>query len=591
MTLSEFLTRLEKVEKSNGAYKARCPAHTDKKPSLSITQDGDKILLHCHAGCDTDTVLGAMGLTLRDLFQEGSCDTPYRPSPPTVNERKIVTVYDYKDLEGNVIHQTVRYEPKDFRQRRPDSTASGGYAWNLKGITPILYNLSAVVQAIKEKQPVFIVEGEKDCDTLGSLGYVATTCPLGAGKWKDEYSDILQNAYVFIIPDNDPSGKNHSEIVAKSLSGKASVIKLVDISGAVPDKGDISDFIANGGDFVTLFENAKDYNSDTNINQDSHPGGRLVCMADIVEREIEWLWYPYIAYRKITILRGDPGNGKTTVSLEVASIKSNGRAFPSKAGDLTPTTPGNVLFLTAEDDLEDTIKPRLRKARANMDRIYSFTDYITFADPRFEGIVKETFPHLVIIDPLQAFLGDGVDMHRANEIRPIFSFIRQLAEKYGFALIILEHMNKNAGGKAIYRGLGSMDITGAARSILMFGSDPKNEDNKGFIHAKSNLDRKGEIMGFSITNDGLVWNPSTTLTANMIMGTSAASGKIGRPSHEVDEAVSFLKDELTGNFVTAKEIFARAKAAGISEKTLNRAKEVAGVDSIRKDGKWHWVLE
>jgi hypothetical protein len=259
--------------------------------------------------------------------------------------------------------------------------------------------------------------------------------------------------------------------------------------------------------------------------------GKLVCMADIEEREVDWLWKPYIPYRKITIFRGDPGLGKTFFALMVASIKSNGWVFPDKTctSDFVPTMAGNVLFLTAEDDLEDTIKPRLRKAKANMNRIFSFTDYITFSDPRFEGILKTTDPRLVIIDPLQAFLGEGVDMHRANEIRPIFSFIRQLAEKYNFALIILEHLNKNIGGKATYRGLGSMDITGAARSILMFGCDPEDDNNKGFMHAKSNLDRKGEIVGFSITDNGLEWNPSTTLTADMILGNSPS--KMGRPSH------------------------------------------------------------
>ena len=525
MTLSELLSRLEKVKKSGGNYIARCPAHKDKNPSLSIAQDGEKILLHCHAGCDTDTILGALGLTLKDLFQDDN-KHPNPPSPPTTNKRNIVAVYDYKNLMGKVIHQTVRFEPKGFSQRQPDSTASGGYTWNLKGITPILYNLSAVVSAIKEKQSIFIVEGEKDCNTLGSLGYTATTCPLGAGKWRDEYSDILKNAHVYIIPDNDASGKNHSELVANSLLGKASEIKIIDISNVVPDKGDISDFVNSGGDINKLLTGATEFKpSTTEHNLSTHKetdiSGRLVCMADIKEREIEWLWHPYIAYRKITILRGDPGNGKTTVALEIASIMSNGWAFPSKSGELTSTTAGNVLFLTAEDDLEDTIKPRLRKAKANMNRVFSFTDYITFGDPRFEKILVEISPRLVIIDPLQAFLGEGVDMHRANEIRPIFSYIRQLAEKYNFALIILEHMNKNAGGKAIYRGLGSMDITGAARSILMFGSDPKNDDNKGFIHAKSNLDRKGEIMGFTITNNGLEWNPNTALTADMIMGGAA----------------------------------------------------------------------
>ena len=135
-----------------------------------------------------------MGLNMKDLFQD---ETRY--DPPPEKKRKIVAVYDYRDLDGNIIHQTVRFEPKGFSQRRLDPGKAGEFIWNLKGITPILYNLPAVIKAVKEKQSVFVVEGEKDCESLGSLGYTATTCPLGAGKWKAEYSDILKDACVYII--------------------------------------------------------------------------------------------------------------------------------------------------------------------------------------------------------------------------------------------------------------------------------------------------------------------------------------------------------------------------------------------------------
>ena len=580
MNIADILNRLEKVTGSNGKYKARCPAHNDNTPSLSITQEGGKVLLHCFTGCTTEAIVAAMGLTMRDLFQG---EVRY-DDPPPEKKREIVAVYDYKDLDGNIIYSTVRYNPKDFRQRRPDPERPGEYIWNLKGITPILYNLPAVVKAVKEKQPVFVVEGEKDCESLGRLGYTATTCPLGAGKWKAEYSDTLKNACVYIIADNDTAGKAHGEFIAKSLVGKAAVIKMIDLSGIVGDKGDITDFIVNGGDITKLIAGTADFKP---VN---HNGGRLVCMADIEEREVEWLWKPYIPYRKITLFRGDPGLGKTYFALMVASIVSNGWAFPDKYGDtgFTPTAAGNVLFLTAEDDLEDTIKPRLRKAKADMSKIHSFTDYITFADPQFEDLLKECSPRLVIIDPLQAFLGEGIDMHRANEIRPIFSHVRHLAERYNCSFIMLEHLNKNPGGKAIYRGLGSMDITGAARSVLMFGCDPQNDANKGFIHAKSNLDRKGEIVGFSITEHGLEWNPNTTLTDDMILGHSTKSG---RPSYEVDEAVEFLKEQLQGNFITADEIYKRAEAQGISKRTLQRAKKEAGVDTVQKDRKWYWIIK
>jgi RecA-family ATPase len=318
---------------------------------------------------------------------------------------------------------------------------------------------------------------------------------------------------------------------------------------------------------------------------------KLVCMADVEEKEIRWLWYPYIAMGKITLFRGDPGVGKTFFALAMAAIVSNGHGFPdcNDKKDAKTAAPANVLFLTAEDDLEDTIKPRLRKAQANMTRIYSYTGYITFSDPYFEHYIKEVDPRLVIIDPLQAFLGDGVDMHRANEICPIFSQIRQLAEKYNFALVILEHMNKNLGGKSIYRGLGSMDITGAARSVLMFGVNPDDESEKGFMHIKSNISAKGDIVGFRVDEYGLRFDPNTTITQDMILGNVSAKPS-GRPSREIEQAIKFLQTELKNQMLPAKEILKRASDAGISERTLERAKVEADVDSVKKDKKWYWLL-
>lgn len=323
-----------------------------------------------------------------------------------------------------------------------------------------------------------------------------------------------------------------------------------------------------------------------------HGTGRLVRMSEIVEREVEWLWKPYIPLKKITLFRGDPGIGKTFLALMVTAIVSNGHGFPNKSSEsgFTPATQGNVLFLTAEDDLADTVKPRLRKANADMERVFSYTDYITFSDPKFEEIIKEVLPALVIVDPLQAFLGADIDMNRPNEIRPIFSKIRQMAENYNFTLIILEHLNKNLGGKAIYRGLGSMDIPGAARSILTFGCDPKNENIKGFMHTKSNLEKKGDIIGFSISENGAIeWNLNTALTADMILGNSNL--KIGRPSFEIDEAVEFLKTELKGTSKLATDMYTKAEELGISKKTLERAKKEVKVDSFQKDRKWYWLIE
>jgi DNA primase len=155
---------------------------------------------------------------------------------------KIVAIYQYKDLDGSVLHETVRYEPKDFRQRRPDG--NGGYIWNLNGIEPILYRLPEITEAIRLGDVIFIVEGEKDADNLVKLGFEATTCPMGAGKWRMSYSFTLQGAKVVIIPDRDEAGRNHAQQIANQLYWLTECIKIL----ILPGKGkDVSDWIKAGG--------------------------------------------------------------------------------------------------------------------------------------------------------------------------------------------------------------------------------------------------------------------------------------------------------------------------------------------------------
>jgi len=244
MQLNEFLGLLKNVSDDGNQYKAKCPAHDDKNPSLSVSTNGSKILLHCHAGCDTEKILAALGLEANALHIEGTPATS-----PANGQRNIVAVYDYKDLDGNIIHSTIRYENKIFRQRRPDPRNPGRFIWKdvFKGITPILYNLPAVTRAIKEKQPVLVVEGEKDCNNLEKCGFVATTCPMGAGKWRNHYSDLLKGGTIYIVADNDETGNNHAKNVAKSLAEKAGAIFFVDLLSVMPEipsGGDISDCIA-----------------------------------------------------------------------------------------------------------------------------------------------------------------------------------------------------------------------------------------------------------------------------------------------------------------------------------------------------------
>ncbi|MFC1783758.1 phage/plasmid primase, P4 family [Planctomycetota bacterium] len=243
--LDEILERLGSVVRpSSGSkwqWQARCPAHDDRNPSLSIRQEPNgKILLHCQAGCKIENVCKALGMNLTDLF----------PDEP---KSRIVKAYDYHDESGRLLFQAVRFEPKDFRQRRPDN--NGGWIYNLQGVKRVLYRLPELIRA-----PVgghtFIAEGEKDVDGLVKLGLTATTCPMGSGKWRDDFNPYFKDRHVCILPDNDEPGREHADQVAKELVGTAAMIKVLELPGLAKGQ-DVSDWLNNGGDKIKLIELAE----------------------------------------------------------------------------------------------------------------------------------------------------------------------------------------------------------------------------------------------------------------------------------------------------------------------------------------------
>ena len=248
MDFQEFLSRFKNVRQTGPhQYIVRCPAHDDATNSLSICQaDSGLTLLDCKAKCSTRAVAAAIGLNLSDL---------YPPTEISPGGRRVVAAYDYVDVNGKLVYQSVRLQPKDFRQRQPNPNGSAGWTWNVKGCERVLYRLPNLLQsaAITPTPPVFIVEGEKDVDRLISLGLVATTNVGGAGKWLKKYSESLRNRLVAIIPDNDRAGRLHAVDITKKLNGisvKTITIRLPNL----PPKGDVSDWLDAGGTTEQLLQ-------------------------------------------------------------------------------------------------------------------------------------------------------------------------------------------------------------------------------------------------------------------------------------------------------------------------------------------------
>ena len=196
---------------------------------------------------------------------------------------------------------------------------------------------------------------------------------------------------------------------------------------------------------------------------------KLINMQDIEVKPVEWLWYPFIPLGKITIVQGDPGEGKTTLLLRIISLLTTGGEFPESQECHEVS---NVIYQTAEDGLADTIKPRLLEAKADCSKVMVIDDSekeLTMTDERLEQAIIATNAKLIVLDPIQAYLGAGVDMHRANEVRPIMKRLSVLAEKHGCAVVLIGHMNKATGNNANHRGLGSVDFQAATRSVLIVG--------------------------------------------------------------------------------------------------------------------------
>ena len=249
-------------------------------------------------------------------------------------------------------------------------------------------------------------------------------------------------------------------------------------------------------------------------NKRIEPNLKLINMESVEVEQIEWLLYPFVPYGKVTIIQGDPGEGKTTMVLQmIAKLTTGEKVLPdnteSEAGEKEKTEPVNVIYQTAEDGLGDTIKPRLLAAGADCSKVLVIDDGeepLTMLDNRLEEAIVQTKARLVVLDPIQGFLGAEVDMHRANEIRPLMKRVSTLAEKYHCAIILIGHMNKNSNGKSSYRGLGSIDFQAAARSVLIVGRVKEEPDVRVVCHVKSSLAPAGKPIAFRLDKDnGFEW--------------------------------------------------------------------------------------
>lgn len=313
---------------------------------------------------------------------------------------------------------------------------------------------------------------------------------------------------------------------------------------------------------------------------------KMIRMSEVQSQEIEWLWYPFIPYGKLTIIQGDPGDGKTTMVLNLAAKLSKGEALDK---NMKVTEPVNVIYQTAEDGLADTVKPRLELAGADCERIIVIDESdksLSMVDERLEEAIVRTGARLLILDPIQAYLGGGMDMNRANEARDMTKKLGALAEKTKCAIILIGHMNKASGNKAAYRGMGSIDFFAVARSVLLVGRVEGEPNTRVVVQIKNNLAAFGHPKAFALSEEGFQWIGDYEITVDEVLD------GIAPKANKMEQAKQMLRELAeTQNAVLSNEIFDRADELGISKRTLENAKKELGIRARKINNAWYWELD
>jgi putative DNA primase/helicase len=532
------------------------------------------------------------------LRREGYFDTAFGPRPQHTAGRsreRFICGYDYRDEDGKPLFQVIRYEPKTFKQRRPGINPGDPWIWNLEGVRRVLYRLPELIEALALERPVFVVEGEKDADALCGLNIAATCNPGGSGKWREEYSERLAGAEVIIVPDNDEAGRTHARQVATSLSKWGARVRWLDLPN-LPEKGDISDWLALGGtreQLDTLVGQASEWRGAAAQQQDRNtcttPASGLysICAADVKLRHIDFIWANRLARGKHTCFAGEGGLGKSQLLIAIIAVVTTGGEWPCNEGR-APL--GNAVILNAEDRDDDTLVPRLMAAGADLKRVRIIKAAVADDQrgkrrfnlqtdlPKLKQEIENFGDVLIVgIDPVSSYMGAKLDSHNNTQLRAVLDPITDLAEETEAAFVSVTHFNKGgaaAGVKAIHRVMGGAAFTHAPRAAFAVIQESEDRKNRLFLPLKTNLGPEPQGLRFGIGaeevgidhRDGnpiwathVVWDlhPVTT-TADEAIGSVSERDPSGKAC-----AKQFLIGELSKGPAKVADLEREARAAGL----------------------------
>ena len=593
MTLDEFLSRLHNVH----GHSAQCPAHDDHTNSLSVSTGKDgRIVVKCHAGCSAEDICAALGLKLSDLFAE---PLPHSAPPPA--KRTLSAQYDYYDLNGAFLYRKTRWidenGKKSFTWSRKDS--AGKWQSGRGGAKPVLYN----VQATQESDHIYLVEGEKDVETMRFLALPAVSTPDGAASsWEPQFTEALAGHAVTIIQDNDEPGKAFAQRAARALYGKASCVKVLDLTAEWSDlkaHGDVTDVLDKepGGAesflprLLALEAVTPEYiptNEAPEAEPDEENAAFFDCfraLDDFEEEEASWLVPGWIPEGQITLLAADGGIGKTTLWCSIIAAVSSGRACLLDPPDLK-REPMRVAFLTTEDSVRKKLKRKLRLAGANDKNIIT-PDFLKdkegllrdfkFGSEKMALFVRRFRPKLCIFDPVQGFIPPEINMGSRNAMRDCMAPLISLGEECGTTFLVICHTNKRKGASGRDRIADSADLWDVSRSVLMAGYT-EEQGVRYLSNEKNNYSALQETVLFTIDGDGQPHLEGKTWKRDREYMQAAVEAKSTPKRDDCKEFLLQLLDDHDGS-MKSKDLEERAKECGYSYHTVRRAK-----DELKKDG-------
>lgn len=602
--LKEYLEKYE-GHTFNGS-KTLCPFHDDHTPSMDVNFKNGCWLFYCHSCKEGGDIFSYLKKRHDKSVTEIIQELQYKADIKIPEEAMKKFEYIYKDANGEEVFKKLKIKKSTgendyvFFHKEGDSWIKG------KGThEAIPYKLDV----FREFGYAIIAEGEKDADTLNAIDteYLATSAPFGKGSWDDCLNKHFEDYHCVIFLYDVGAEKCVEKHAAKlKTANKDLIIKIASVP-MENEQDDITDYLEKYNDpeikrikLLDVLSDVKEFVIKQGDAPDTGLRPVLTTLDSVEPTPVEWLWFNRIPLGKLSLLVGDPGLGKSFLSIYMAAQVTTGKEWPDIGA---PNLKGSVIMITAEDGIADTVRIRADAAGADTEKIkilegvttekgeFDFFNLIEYL-PALEKAIQETKDvRLVILDPITSYLGT-IDSHKNSVVRGALAPLSQLAEKYKIAVVAISHLNKNTALQAIYRTMGSLAFTAAARAVWAVSRDEADESRlrRFLLPLKTNLSIEPTCLAFTIKDTQVVFEHDPV----DINPEDALSNDKSEDKSALNQASIWLEEALEDGPIASTDIYKMAKDNQISEATLKRAKDKLDVEVYKegqaKDKKWFWRL-